>query len=46
LKNPALRATLGERGRELAVREFDIKKMVEEITELYNELLQQTAERI
>jgi glycosyltransferase involved in cell wall biosynthesis len=46
LKNPALRATMGERGRELAVREFDIKKMVEEITELYNELLQQTAERI
>jgi len=39
LENRALRATMGERGRELVVREFDIKNMVEQITELYNELL-------
>ncbi len=39
LKDPALRLTMGERGRELVVREFDIENMVVQITELYNELL-------
>jgi glycosyltransferase involved in cell wall biosynthesis len=39
LNNPMLRATMGERGRELAVREFDIKNMVGQIAQLYDELI-------
>jgi glycosyltransferase involved in cell wall biosynthesis len=39
LNNPMLRATMGERGRELAKHEFDIKNMVGQIAELYIELI-------
>jgi glycosyltransferase involved in cell wall biosynthesis len=39
LNNPVLRATMGERGRQLTMHEFDIKNMVSQIAELYDDLI-------
>ena len=37
VENPILRVKMGEEGRKKAVREFDIKKIVEQYIELYSE---------
>ncbi len=39
LTQPDLRATMGARGREFALREFDVRQMVAQIDRLYQELL-------
>jgi glycosyltransferase involved in cell wall biosynthesis len=39
LKDPALRARMGARGREIAVQEFSEERMVRETLEVYRELL-------
>ncbi len=39
LTQPALRAEMGNRGRAFALREFDVRQMVAQIDQLYQELL-------
>jgi glycosyltransferase involved in cell wall biosynthesis len=39
LKDPALRARMGARGREIAVQEFSEERVVRETLALYRELL-------
>jgi glycosyltransferase involved in cell wall biosynthesis len=39
LSNPALRLQLGQNGRELATREFNVQHMVNQIANLYEDLL-------
>ncbi len=40
LADPDLRAALGQRGREFALRDFDVRQMVAQIAALYETLLQ------
>jgi glycosyltransferase involved in cell wall biosynthesis len=39
LENPALRLKMGARGREMAVQEFSVEKIIEETIKMYRELL-------
>jgi N,N'-diacetylbacillosaminyl-diphospho-undecaprenol alpha-1,3-N-acetylgalactosaminyltransferase len=40
LENPAMRMQMGRRSREIAVEEFDVRKVVEAYLEIYREVLQ------